>query len=47
MMDNILIRTNLGENIKGDKEKSIEKIDDASAIIMALDRVVRCGNINT
>lgn len=31
-------------NIKPDKEKSTEKIDGAVAMIMALDRAIRCGN---
>ena len=30
-------------NIKPDKEKSTEKIDGAVALIMALDRAIRCG----
>lgn len=44
MMDNIFIRTDPAGNIKADKEKSTEKIDGAVAIIMALDRAIRCGN---
>ena len=47
MMDNIFIRTDPAGNIKADKEKSTEKIDGAIATIMALDRAVRCGNVNT
>lgn len=31
-------------NIKADKEKSTEKIDGAVAMIMPLDRAIRCGN---
>jgi phage terminase large subunit-like protein len=27
-----------------DKEKSTEKIDGAVALVMALDRAIRCGN---
>lgn len=46
MMDNIFIRTDPAGNIKADKEKSAEKIDGAVATIMALDRVIRCGNSN-
>ena len=42
-MDNIFIRTDLAGNIKPDKEKSTEKIDGAVAMIMALDRAIRCG----
>ena len=44
MMDNIFIRTDPAGNIKADKEKSTEKIDGAIAMIMALDRAIRCGN---
>jgi phage terminase large subunit-like protein len=44
MMDNIFIRTDPAGNIKPDKEKSSEKIDGAVALIMALDRAIRCGN---
>lgn len=44
-MDNIFIRTDPSGNIKADKEKSTEKIDGAVATIMALDRAIRCGNI--
>ena len=44
MMDNIYIRTDPAGNIKPDKEKSTEKIDGAVAVIMALDRAIRCGN---
>ena len=44
MMDNIYIRTDPAGNIKADKEKSTEKIDGAIAMIMGLDRAIRCGN---
>lgn len=44
MMDNIYVRTDPAGNIKPDKEKSTEKIDGAVAMIMALDRAIRCGN---
>ena len=44
MMDNIYIRTDPAGNIKPDKQKSTEKIDGAVAMIMALDRAIRCGN---
>ena len=47
MMDNIYIRTDPAGNIKADKEKSTEKIDGAIAMIMALDRAIRCENDNT
>ena len=43
-MDNISIRTDPAGNIKADKQKSTEKIDGAIALIMALDRAIRCGN---
>ncbi len=43
MMDNIYIRTDPAGNIKADKEKSTEKIDGAIAMIMGLDRAIRCG----
>lgn len=46
-MDNIFARTDPAGNIKADKEKSIEKIDGAIAMIMALDRAIRCGNSNS
>ena len=40
-MDNIFIKTDPAGNIKPDKEKSIERIDGAVALIMALDRAIR------
>ena len=43
MMDNIFIKRDPAGNIKPDKEKSTEKIDGAVAMIMALDRAIRCG----
>ena len=43
-MDNIFIRRDPAGNIKADKEKSTEKIDGAVAMIMGLDRAIRCGN---
>lgn len=46
-MDNIYIRTDPAGNIKADKSKSTEKIDGAIAMIMALDRAIRCGNANS
>ena len=46
MMDNIFIRTDPAGNIKADKEKSTEKIDGAVAMIMALDRAIRCGCVS-
>ena len=44
MADNIFIRTDPAGNIKADKEKSTERIDGVIALIMALDRAIRCGN---
>ena len=41
---NLFIRTDPAGNIKADKEKSTEKIDGVIALIMALDRVIGCGN---
>ena len=46
MMDNIFIKTDPAGNIKPDKEKSTEKIDGAVAMIMALDRAIRCGCVS-
>ncbi len=43
MMDNVFVRTDPAGNIKPDKEKSTEKIDGVVALIMALDRAIRCG----
>lgn len=47
MMDNIFIRTDPAGNIKADKAKSTEKIDGAIAMIMGLDRAIRCGNVTS
>ena len=44
MVDNIYIKTDPAGNIKADKSKSTEKIDGAIAMIMGLDRAIRCGN---
>ncbi len=41
---NIFIKRDPAGNIKPDKEKSTEKIDGTVALIMALDRAIRCGN---
>lgn len=43
-IDNVTVRTDPAGNIKMDKAKSTEKIDGAIAMIMALDRALRCGN---
>jgi phage terminase large subunit-like protein len=47
MMDNVYVRTDPAGNIKMDKEKSTEKIDGAVALVMALDRAIRCENANS
>lgn len=44
MMDNVVVKTDPAGNIKMDKSKSTEKIDGAVAMVMALDRAIRCGN---
>ena len=44
MMDNVYVRRDPSGNIKPDKEKSTEKIDGAVAMIMGLDRALRCEN---
>jgi phage terminase large subunit-like protein len=44
-MDNIFIRQDPAGNIKPDKQKSTEKIDGAVALIMALDRALRGGQV--
>ena len=46
MADNIFIRTDPAGNIKADKEKSTERIDGVIALIMALDRAIRCEKEN-
>lgn len=46
MMDNIFITKDAAGNIKINKAKSIEKVDGAVAMVMALDRAIRCGNNN-
>jgi len=45
MADNISVKTDAAENLKPDKEKSVERIDGIVAMIMALDRAKR--NIET
>lgn len=47
MMDNVYVRTDPAGNIKMDKEKSTERIDGAVALVMALDRAIRCGGGNS
>ena len=43
-MDNVFVRQDPAGNIKMDKSKSTERIDGAVAMVMALDRAIRCGN---
>ena len=43
MIDNIFIRTDPAGNIKIDKSKCTEKVDGAVALVMGLDRAIRCG----
>ena len=40
-MDNVSVRVDPAGNLKMDKSKSIEKIDGAVALVMALDRAIR------
>ena len=42
MVDNIHVRVDPAGNIKPDKQKSTEKIDGVVALVMALDRAIRC-----
>jgi len=42
-IDNIIIRRDAADNIKIDKAKSTEKVDGAVALVMSLDRAIRCG----
>lgn len=44
MADNLVVRTDPSGNMKPDKEKSRQKIDGMSALIMALDRAMRNGH---
>ena len=47
MMDNVCVRVDPAGNIKMDKSKSIEKIDGAVALVMALDRALRNSGTQT
>ena len=47
MVDNIHVRTDPADNIKPDKQKSTEKIDGIVALIMALNRAIRCGSVES
>lgn len=46
-IDNIIVRQDPAGNIKIDKAKSSEKVDGAVAMVMALDRAIRVGNVST
>lgn len=46
MVSNVVVKKDSAENIKMDKQKSEERIDGAVALVMALDRAIRCGNDN-
>lgn len=47
MMNNIFIEQDASGNIKMSKRKSTEKIDGAVAMVMALDRAIRVGNVDS
>ncbi len=47
MMDNVFVETDAAGNIKPSKKKSAEKIDGVVALVMALDRAIRVGNVST
>lgn len=47
MADNITVRQDPAGNIKPDKAKSTEKIDGIVALIMALDRAIRNGSVES
>ena len=42
-MDNVVVRTDPAGNIKMDKARAVERIDGSVALVMALDRTMRCG----
>jgi len=46
-MDNVFVEMDSAGNIKASKRKSTEKIDGVVALIMALDRAIRVGNVST
>ena len=46
MVDNLTVLQDDAGNIKPSKAKCTEKIDGAIALIMGLDRAIRCGNVN-
>lgn len=41
MIDNVLVKKDSTGNIKMDKEKSIERIDAAVVLVMAIDRAIK------
>lgn len=47
MADNVFVETDSTGNIKPSKKKSTEKIDGIVALVMALDRAIRVGNVST
>ena len=47
MADNVFVETDSAGNIKPSKKKSTEKIDGIVALVMALDRAIRVGNVST
>ena len=42
-MDNVVVRSDPAGNIKMDKARAVERIDGSVALVMALDRAMRCG----
>ena len=44
-LENVCLERDAADNIKMSKKKSNEKIDGAIALVMALDRAIRCGNM--
>ena len=46
-MDNAVVRTDPAGNIKIDKGRAVERVDSCISSIMALDRAMRGGNMDT
>ena len=46
-MDNAVVRTDPAGNIKIDKSRAVERVDSCISSIMALDRAMRGGNMDT
>lgn len=46
-LDNVFVKRDPAGNIKPDKEQSTEKIDGAVALVMALDRALKNGSVQT